>query len=1226
MADIKIAGRIKAGAADGISGYASEILFDDAASNKTVKEKIEEVASSPQTMIVTITPDGNDGYEADKTFAEIAAFIDNGGTVIAKDEEDGDSYYYLDNYIASEVVFTRNIWGSGGFSTRYYTIDNTNTVSFIDSVHHISSAVNSSSTANLANSAAVKALRDSMSEIKSISVNNTEQQVDQEGNVDIAVPTSLADLAGDSTHRTVTDAEKSTWNGKQNALTFDNVPTANSNNPVKSGGIKTALDAKQDTISDIATIRSNAAAGATAYQKPGTGIPKTDFASAVQTSLGKADTAIQSVAVGTTTTGAAGSSASVTNTGTATAPVLNFTIPQGAQGEKGDTVIMGSEATYTLYNTTGDAVDGAMTQQAVTSELTELEGEVNGLEEVVIDPTSIDSIVCYINSRNFWQVNNTNSKGRIVEVIPERTIKIKANSGDSAYIAFVKGTTPVNGAAVEYATGETGRRVLSAGDELTLTVPSDAVYLWFARTNYAHDYTPQSIVMPGKNGLEQRVQSAEQDIDEIKSELLVEDTTASQIPVYATTDNAGLFANTGRAFTDVNYELKKYEVQEGQKIRLHLSGTSTYGTYQFQTVANLPSGFGDDNPNRVGGTITGNVDGDVTVPATAKFLIVSQLKTTTTNTVKAVSLARLITALNFENGSIGDDGRNNPSRKENNFFRCFRTGNYVKADKLYYNPVGNEVVTVFTYTGEMKLIEKQAITGDFTPDKGVAYMKVQVFFNATDNVVPVTIEQGGLDNTGAEETSSTWVRTGYIDIDNPGFDTFWFLGKMKGRIYDSAHNLLSDGTSFARFQNLFGGIVKFRDCLTLLYGSTFFGMEAKYIRLAFATANDAAITPSTYDVRFTLGDLPRLPVPKILAANYEEIKNEYVSTDTISFAFRFHATGNGQQVSLGEISSNPTLYDNHDYMTSGVLLLPPNYTHKGKPVPLIIYVHGSGDYGYLGTNVLSQFYMDYLGYWQKEGFAVADFFARTSKYGAQGGDVNGMPTNLAAYEQGYKWLVEHYNIDASGCFVTGKSMGGVGALMLCYSKSVPVKAADILAPALNPFYQQCGYGILSRADYINDLRLVGAEGLLNNPSPASPMSQTDFNALMIANRDKLVGYNAYLSKVSNKTWAELIALKFKNPGTFDDVIKFCEVPLRIHIAEDDTTVAYNQSLNLITALKNSGSIAEIRTMPANTGQHHAVDNSPDALKVASITTELGYTCTDVPLAYVEAASWFKFYR
>lgn len=61
---------------------------------------------------------------------------------------------------------------------------------------------------------------------------------------------------------------------------------------------KTQLDAllaaKQDTISDLATIRSGASAGATAYQKPSGGIPKSDLATAVQTSLNKADTALQS--------------------------------------------------------------------------------------------------------------------------------------------------------------------------------------------------------------------------------------------------------------------------------------------------------------------------------------------------------------------------------------------------------------------------------------------------------------------------------------------------------------------------------------------------------------------------------------------------------------------------------------------------------------------------------------------------------------------------------------------------------------------------------------------------------------------------------------------------------------------------------------------------------------------------------------------------------------------
>lgn len=48
------------------------------------------------------------------------------------------------------------------------------------------------------------------------------------------------------------------------------------------------------------------------------------------------DGAAASVAVGTTTTGAAGTNASVTNSGTSSAAVLNFTIPRGAKGDKGD--------------------------------------------------------------------------------------------------------------------------------------------------------------------------------------------------------------------------------------------------------------------------------------------------------------------------------------------------------------------------------------------------------------------------------------------------------------------------------------------------------------------------------------------------------------------------------------------------------------------------------------------------------------------------------------------------------------------------------------------------------------------------------------------------------------------------------------------------------------------------------------------------------------------------
>ena len=57
--------------------------------------------------------------------------------------------------------------------------------------------------------------------------------------------------------------------------------------------LTTLLAGKQAVISDLQTIREGAAAGATAYQKPQTGIPDTDLSSGVQTSLGKANSAYQ---------------------------------------------------------------------------------------------------------------------------------------------------------------------------------------------------------------------------------------------------------------------------------------------------------------------------------------------------------------------------------------------------------------------------------------------------------------------------------------------------------------------------------------------------------------------------------------------------------------------------------------------------------------------------------------------------------------------------------------------------------------------------------------------------------------------------------------------------------------------------------------------------------------------------------------------------------------------
>lgn len=108
-------------------------------------------------------------------------------------------------------------------------------------------------------------------------------------------------------------------NEKQDKLTFDATPTANSTNPVTSGGVYTALANKLNKAGDgssvtaaftAASSRTNIATGeklsvlfgkiakwlsdlgSLAFKST---VAKTDLASDVQTSLGKADSALQSV-------------------------------------------------------------------------------------------------------------------------------------------------------------------------------------------------------------------------------------------------------------------------------------------------------------------------------------------------------------------------------------------------------------------------------------------------------------------------------------------------------------------------------------------------------------------------------------------------------------------------------------------------------------------------------------------------------------------------------------------------------------------------------------------------------------------------------------------------------------------------------------------------------------------------------------------------------------------
>lgn len=76
----------------------------------------------------------------------------------------------------------------------------------------------------------------------------------------------------------------------------------------------------------------------------------------IQGATGVAGTAA-TIKVGTVTTGAAGTAATVTNSGTASAAVLDFTIPQGAKGDKGE---QGTGSTVNVEVATNSEIDNAL--------------------------------------------------------------------------------------------------------------------------------------------------------------------------------------------------------------------------------------------------------------------------------------------------------------------------------------------------------------------------------------------------------------------------------------------------------------------------------------------------------------------------------------------------------------------------------------------------------------------------------------------------------------------------------------------------------------------------------------------------------------------------------------------------------------------------------------------------------------------------------------------------
>lgn len=261
--------------------------------------------------------------------------------------------------------------------------------------------------------------------IEVVKVNGTALTPDSNKAVDVPVPTALSGLTDDSTHRVVTDTEKSTWNGKAEIFiqSIDCSNLVDGEKIISDSTIYNAIDAayragKQVIVKFVNNVywpytlqltEAFALAGEWQYyfssvmnnggntfycyvesnsyetyilcqqrdfyEFPSGGIPSSDLASAVQTSLGKADTALQSF--------------------TETDP----TVPSWAK--------QSTKPSYTASEVGAVPTSRTVNGKALSSNISLSASDVGALPDSTVIPTVPTNVSAFTNDANYVSSTNT---------------------------------------------------------------------------------------------------------------------------------------------------------------------------------------------------------------------------------------------------------------------------------------------------------------------------------------------------------------------------------------------------------------------------------------------------------------------------------------------------------------------------------------------------------------------------------------------------------------------------------------------------------------------------------------------------------------------------------------------------------------------------------------------------------------------------------------------------
>lgn len=224
--------------------------------------------------------------------------------------------------------------------------------------------------------------------------------------------------------------------------------------------------------------------------------------------------------------------------------------------------------------------------------------------------------------------------------------------------------------------------------------------------------------------------------------------------------------------------------------------------------------------------------------------------------------------------------------------------------------------------------------------------------------------------------------------------------------------------------------------------------------------------------------------------------------------------------------------------TTGVVLLPDNYSPNGKPCPVIMYCHGYSHYVYYGHWGGTDTFLLQKRKWAAMGYAVFD---------CNGARNNGKYPNftgagsiqfVTAYKKCFDYIKKHYNVE-DRVNVVGGSAGGPTAINFCFGYGNLVKKAALLSPWTDLFTCSWGQGV--RDTFVEYL---------------------GFENMNEYEKDKTIGYDP--------------ALRIVKMGDVE-TIPFFPVAVKCWIGSTESShVLYGALYRFVKALRNGGYLAFIR--------------------------------------------------